>query len=166
MSDLAPGAQPSRPEEFPDAFAAAWNRKAAESLASLFVEDADFINVVGLWWENQDSIRSAHDYGFRKIFTDSHMSVERVKTRHIAEGVAVIVWEWTLTGQHPPGGQPVGTRQGLFTFVVRQQNEGWLAITAQNTDRISGSETNVSRGGELQPGTYQESISKPRNTQR
>ncbi|WP_202922937.1 SgcJ/EcaC family oxidoreductase [Nesterenkonia haasae] len=163
ISDLDPSAQPSTPEELPNAFAAAWNRHDANSLAALFVEDADFINVVGLWWEDQDSIRSAHDYGFRKIFADSHMTVDHVKVRPLSEESAVIVWEWSLTGQQSPEGSPAARRRGLFTFVVLQQEGRWRTVTAQNTDRVTGAETNINREGEVQPKTYQQPFRMPPN---
>ena len=62
-----------------EAFAAAWNDYDAEALAGLFVEDAEFVNVVGLWWHDREHIRQAHAYGFRKIFRNSHMKLGRTR---------------------------------------------------------------------------------------
>ena len=45
------------------AFFDRWNDHDAEGIAALFAEDADFVNVVGLWWRNRRAIRKAHDYG-------------------------------------------------------------------------------------------------------
>ena len=67
-----------------DAFAAAWNDYDAEALAGLFVEDAEFVNVVGLWWHDREHIRQAHAYGFRKIFRNSHMKLGRTAVRDLA----------------------------------------------------------------------------------
>lgn len=40
------------------------------ALAALFTEDADFVNVVGLWWTTREQIRDNHAYGFRHMFPD------------------------------------------------------------------------------------------------
>src|SRR5690606_12944242 len=42
------------PEDVPRLFVENWNDRRADLLAELFEEDADFINVVGLWWENRE----------------------------------------------------------------------------------------------------------------
>src|SRR5699024_12559077 len=71
-----------------EGFAAAWNDYDAEALAGLFVEDAEFVNVVGLWWHDREHIRQAHDYGFRKIFRNSHMKLGRTAVRDLGADVA------------------------------------------------------------------------------
>lgn len=38
------------PKEIPYLFEQYWNQRDAGSLANLFAEDADFVNVVGIWW--------------------------------------------------------------------------------------------------------------------
>lgn len=78
------------PEQIADRFASGWNARDAAALAELFADDADFVNVVGLWWENREDIRRAHDYGLRTFFRDSTASIRRTKVRELAEGLAVV----------------------------------------------------------------------------
>ena len=80
-------------------FVEAWNANDADALAGVFVEDAEFVNVVGLWWHDRDHIRQAHAYGFRKIFLNSHMSLGRTAVRELGADVAVVHAAWSLTGQ-------------------------------------------------------------------
>lgn len=56
------------PEDSAIAFAAAWNEADAGSLAELFAEDADFVNVVALWWRTRTQIQDNHADGFRRMF--------------------------------------------------------------------------------------------------
>lgn len=49
-----------RPEEIPSLFVEAWNRRDPNRIASLFDQDAEFVNVTGLWWHDRASIRKAH----------------------------------------------------------------------------------------------------------
>jgi uncharacterized protein (TIGR02246 family) len=44
-----------------NAFAAAWNRHEMEAFAQLFAADAEFVNVVGLWWKGRTEIRQTHE---------------------------------------------------------------------------------------------------------
>src|SRR5690606_17141392 len=48
-----------RPDEIPLLFADAWNARDPDALASLFDEDAEFVNVTGRWWHDRAAVRSA-----------------------------------------------------------------------------------------------------------
>ncbi len=145
----------TEPGEIADRFVEAWNRADAAALAALFAADADFVNVVGLWWENRDRIRQAHEYGFRRIFSDSAMAVQRTKVRRLGESAAVVHVEWTLSGQSPQAGTDPGERSGIFCFVLQKNDDAWLAVSAHNTDRIPGAETHIAGGDGLTPTSYQ-----------
>jgi|AntRauTorckE6833_2_1112554.scaffolds.fasta_scaffold01815_6 hypothetical protein len=51
----------SSPEEIPGRFADAWNERDPYKLASLFDEDAEFVNVVGIWWHSREDIYIVND---------------------------------------------------------------------------------------------------------
>ncbi len=143
-----------RPEDVPRLFVENWNDRQADLLAELFEEDADFINVVGLWWENREAIFKAHDYGLKVIFKDSTLRAGRVKVRSLAEDVAVLHVRMTLSGQTPQE-NVAGVRQTIFTFVVRKRDDRWLCVSAQNTDIVAGAETLIrTETGELKPADY------------
>lgn len=143
------------PKKVAVAFIEAWNRHDADAIAELFVEDADFVNVVGLWWRNRERIRTAHAYGFQRIFGNSHMTLGRVAVRHLGTEAAVVHAGWTLTGQTPHGEREAEQRSGVISFTVQQQgNGGWLAVSAQNTDRVNGAETHIGTGGSLDAAHY------------
>ncbi|WP_228266541.1 YybH family protein [Ornithinimicrobium ciconiae] len=169
------------PEDVPRAFAEAWNRGDADSIAALFAADADFVNVVGFWWTRREQIRHNHAYGFEKIFAGSTMTLDRVRVRDL-EDTAVVHARWRVAGQSRPagdgreapagtagrmptgdlGGEPVprqeqpGERRGIFTFVVHRQEDGrWLTVAAQNTDIIPGAQTLLDDGSGLHPAHYE-----------
>src|SRR5690606_27539481 len=78
------------PDEIPLLFKEAWNARNAEWIAQLFEDEADFVNVVGIWWEKKDDIREAHDYGLKVIFHQSTLKLGKVKVKMLAEDIAVI----------------------------------------------------------------------------
>lgn len=145
----------SHPENIADNFARHWNEKDAQKLAGLFADDADFINVTGLWWENQRSIERAHDYGLKVIFPDSELSVKKTKFRKLGEAAGVVIARMLLTGQSGLDGKNAGHRQTLFTFVMEKKETGWICVSAQNNDITCGAETHIRKAdGSLEPVSY------------
>ncbi|WP_243794373.1 SgcJ/EcaC family oxidoreductase [Saccharopolyspora gloriosae] len=145
------------PEQIADRFAAAWNERNAADLAALFADDADFVNVVGLWWENRENIRRAHDYGLRTFFRDSAMSIRRTKVRRLGEGLAVVHARWRLTGQISTSGGQADVRWGIIVFVVERRGTEWIAVTAHNTDIVPGSESIAAEGDARRAVSYRNS---------
>jgi len=121
----------------------AWNAADAAALAALFAEDAEFVNVVGLWWHDRASIRDAHEFGFRTIFPGSTMAMGEPRVRYLGESAAVVHSHWHLVGQVSPAGEPAGPREGIFVFVLERRAEGWIAVAAQNTDIVPGTQTHI-----------------------
>ena len=133
-----------RPEQIPSLFAEAWNRRDPDSLASLFEDDADFVNVTGLWWHDRASIRKAHAYGLERIFNESKLSIDETHVKQLSDDVAVVQARMTLSGQTPIGKiKRPGSRTNVFSFVAHRVGEGWLCASAHNTDVVPHMETNI-----------------------
>jgi uncharacterized protein (TIGR02246 family) len=145
-----------QPEQLPSLFAAAWNERDPDAIASLFEEDAEFVNVTGMWWRRRDSIRKAHTHGLERIFNQSTLTVDEVGIKLLSESIAVVHARMTLSGQTPVGAvkQP-GARTNIFSFVLRRNGDRWLCASAHNTDVIPRMETNVvSEDGALRAANY------------
>jgi uncharacterized protein (TIGR02246 family) len=145
------------PEEIATGFAEAWNATDAGLLSELFTKDADFVNVVGLWWRTRSQIRENHAYGFRHMFPRTLMTLNKVTTRELGPDAAVVHMAWTLSGQISPSGETAGDRSGVLSFTLSRQADGhWLAVSAQNTDRVPGAQTYVAAGGILTAENYKD----------
>ena len=133
-----------RPEQLPSLFAEAWNARNPDALAALFDEDAEFVNVTGLWWHDRESIRKAHAYGLEHIFNESTLAVGETKVKPLRSDVAIVHARMTLSGQTPLGRikQP-GARVNIFSFVVHRTGNRWLCASAHNTDAVPNMETNI-----------------------
>lgn len=134
----------NKPESIPKIFTEAWNNKDAQKIASLFDQEAEFVNVTGLWWHNREDIEKAHAYGLGTIFKHSTLSLVRTKVNYLADHIAVVLAKMKLSGQTPIGdvSRP-GERRNIFTFVVHKTGEKWVCASAQNTDIIPNKETFV-----------------------
>lgn len=136
------------PERIPEAFVEAWNRRDARALAALFDEDAEFVNVVGLWWHDRAAIERAHAYGLTRIFNHSTLKLVHTKVKWLRDDVVIVHARMRLTGQTPVDGiEAPRARTNLFTFVVHRTGEGWRCAAAHNTDVVPGVETNVVDAG-------------------
>ena len=148
--------QPDRPDRIPEIFVEAWNQRDPDAIASLFDEDAEFVNVTGLWWHNREAIRRAHAYGLERIFQHSTLRLGLVRVKWLSDDVAVVHARMTLSGQTPVSeARSPGTRTTIFSFVVHRTPEGWRCASAHNTDVVPGMETHVvDAEGHLRPADY------------
>ena len=67
----------SNPQDFPNAFRDAWMARDGAAIGALFAEDADFVNVVGIWWEDRSAIARAHSYALESFFSRSRLTIGR-----------------------------------------------------------------------------------------
>jgi uncharacterized protein (TIGR02246 family) len=142
------------PQEIPTKFAQAWNSKDARALAQLFARDADFVNVVGLWWHSRAQIERAHDYGLTTFFKDSTLSIGRTKVRLLGDDAATVHARMKLTGQLNRQGKILDGRSTVMVFVLQRGDSGWIVVAAHNTDVVPGKETLAAVDGDLKAVDY------------
>ncbi|MHA6692114.1 SgcJ/EcaC family oxidoreductase [Devosia sp. A449] len=125
-------------------FVEAWGQRDADKLASLFDDDAEFVNVTGLWWHDRAAIRKAHAYGFEHIFDASTLRLVELKVKSLTDAIAVVHARVRLEGQTatPEGARPA-VRHTILSFVVHRRDDGWSCASAQNTDIVPHMETNL-----------------------
>jgi len=132
------------PGEIPGLFVEAWMGRDAKMLASLFTEDAKFVNVVGLWWHNRKDIERAHAYGFENIFGESNLRIMESSVKYLNEDIAVVHARMRLKNQTQKNEvRTPSIRQNIFSFVVQKQEGSWICVSAHNTDIVPGAETNI-----------------------
>ncbi len=136
------------------AFFDRWNDGDADGLAALFVEDADFVNVVGFWWRSRKAIRKAHDYGFRRIFQNAQLEINELAARVLTDDIHLVHTVSTLRGQTGPDGAPAGKRVAVISMVTRRGPGGFAIVSFQNTDRVEGADTHVRDDGGFRPASY------------
>lgn len=136
-------------------FAKAWNDGDATAIGELFVEDADFVNVVGLWWTSRRSIRRALARGFEEWFAGSTFTVDKLSQRLLGSDGAVVLARWRIEGQRDPEGEPAPARRGVATVVLQQLADGtWLCVSWHNTDISPAADTNLVVDGVVTPTSY------------
>jgi uncharacterized protein (TIGR02246 family) len=122
------------PEQMRDAFVEAWNRHDIPSLAALFADDAQFVNVLGMWWKGRNEIQRRLGGNHETIFKRSHLSPTVHDVYYLRPDVAIVHSTWMLTGQVDRDGEAVPDREGIITLVVARGAERWQINAFQNTD--------------------------------
>jgi len=146
------------PEKIVSTFVDGWNEKDPVKLASIFVEEAEFVNVTGLWWHTKERIYKAHEYGLRVIFKDSPLEVIRIKTRMLEKNVAMIHAKMKLSNQSAFGKvEKASDRYNILLFICKLYGNDWKCEAVQNTEIHAGQETFiVDEKGERQAVNYEQ----------
>jgi len=120
------------------AFAEAWNRHDMNAFSELFAEDAEFVNVVGLWWKGRAEIKGAHEFAHQTMFKNSRLDINEIETRFPAPGIAISRCRWRVEGHVTPDGASLPPRTGILVNTLRRAGSAWHIIDSQNTDIIEG----------------------------
>jgi uncharacterized protein (TIGR02246 family) len=121
-----------------NAFAECWNRHDIAGFSVLFAPDAEFVNVVGIWWQGREAIRQAHAFTHSNMFKESQLTIRETQVRFPVAEIAIARSSWTLSGHLSPEGEPLPPRNGLLVNVLSRQAGTWSIIDSQNTDHIEG----------------------------
>ena len=105
--------------------------------AQLFARDADFVNVVGMWWKNRQEIEQAHAHSHATFFKNSRLSGEIAGLKFLRPDVATVHVLWELVGQVEPDGSVGQPRKGRLLLVCVKNDSAWLIYSAQNTDILA-----------------------------
>lgn len=130
-----PGESSPGPEAVVQGFTDAWNRHDMNALASLYADDADFVNVIGLWWHGRDQIRAEHVTLHEGRMKQTTLRAEAPVIRRVSPDVAIAHVKWELRGDEGAEGWKIGeVRKGILTHVLVRSGGAWRIVSTQNTD--------------------------------
>jgi uncharacterized protein (TIGR02246 family) len=122
-------------------FAETWNQHDMEALAALFSEDADFVNVPGMYWKGRDQIRQEHARLHGLQFKESVLTVRSVTVRFLRPDVALAHIKWGLEGERDSDGTSRPPREGVMSWVVMNRDGDWRVASSHNTNARPASTT-------------------------
>ncbi len=114
-------------------FEHAWNTHDMTELGSLFDDDAEFINVVGMHWRGKQAIVKAHTVYHELMFQDCKLHSDQVEVRFLNDQTAVAVWTSTQDPFTTPSGTLMPKSQTRLSFVLSRGDDGWRVIHGHNT---------------------------------
>jgi uncharacterized protein (TIGR02246 family) len=111
-----------------------WNAHDMKAFAELFRDDAEFVNVYGMWWTGRKRIQAEHEATHATVFRQSRLSVRDMRVKFLRPDVASLHALWELTGLTLPDGQALPDRKGVLVYIVVKDAGAWRIAVGQNTD--------------------------------
>jgi uncharacterized protein (TIGR02246 family) len=118
------------------AFTDDWNRHDMKSFGDLFAEDAEFVNVIGMWWHGRTEIQKQHEALHATRMRNSHLVATESTVQPVRPDVAIVHLAWQLTGDTGIDGVTMPMRQGVLSIVTVRTGHKWQIAFAQNTDVV------------------------------
>ena len=109
---------------------AAWNAYDSVSIAALFAEDANFIQIFGGQLDGRTAIEAAHRVIFNTIYRGSHASFMLRSIRFLRPDVAIVFARAHVKFKENNETREIETRPTLN--VVKEQAK-WQIVAFQNT---------------------------------
>jgi len=109
---------------------AAWNESDAVQFARYFAEDADFVNVYGMYGKGREAIAKAHDAIFRTVYAGSVVAYTVRSIRLLSPDVALAHIDAQL---FVPQGPLTGQLKSLPSMVLTRERDTWKIASFHNT---------------------------------
>jgi uncharacterized protein (TIGR02246 family) len=103
-----------------------------ESYEKLWAEDAQLVNVVGMWWRSRQQILIATRAYHASFFKDNRVEVLSIESRALASDVATAVIKLKQSAFVKPDGLTEPERTDILTLTL-VKGDGWLIAHGQNT---------------------------------
>ena len=113
-------------------YADAWNTRAGKGFGDGFADDADFVNIFGMYFSGREEIEKRHLSILQTFLKDSILEIQNVHLREVQPGWVVAIVRWKCSGfNHPHTTSEM--REGVFTHVFQLKDGRWQIIASQNT---------------------------------
>jgi uncharacterized protein (TIGR02246 family) len=111
-------------------FFEAWNSRDIPKIASVFSEDAEVVNSLGLWWSGLTDI--TRGLGAMNAIGPS-LTPDSMSARLVADDAALCVVVYTVASFTRVGGQVIPEQKAISIFFMVDRGRGWLVAGAQTT---------------------------------
>jgi uncharacterized protein (TIGR02246 family) len=125
-----PGTDSGSIEDVVGGLIAAWNNGDALGFAGFFQEDADLVNIHGMYLHGRQSIAGLYDMLFRSVFADSSTSAKISRKRFINKTTVVV---HALVEFVASSGAMAGRHSALTSLVMVRDGSHWQVASQHNT---------------------------------
>jgi uncharacterized protein (TIGR02246 family) len=115
-----------------DEMIARWNRKDTQAFAEMFIEDADFTDVLGQTAQGRAEIATLHQFPFTRTLRLAKLTADHVAARTLGPDVVVARVHWSMTGAVAIDDSPLPTLQGKMQVALQRGEAGWQIVSVLN----------------------------------
>jgi uncharacterized protein (TIGR02246 family) len=111
----------------------AWNKHDMNAYMASYRDDADAINIVGMYWRGKAAIlKHLSDY-HATSFKDLEETLDEVNVHAIGEGYAIAILIWKVGAFKAPNGVDIPAARHRSTQVLAKETDGWKVVHFHNT---------------------------------
>jgi len=110
----------------------AWNTHDMKAFGSLFTEDAEWINIVGMHWRGREAVVKAHAIFHEIMFKNHQLKTDDIKVRSLGGSHAIAVVTTTNDAFTTPDGRVMERAQNRLTYVLSNGPDGWKIAHGHN----------------------------------
>lgn len=115
------------------AYEEAWNKHDMDAMASLFTEDAEWVNIVGMWWRGVQEVIRGHQWVHEVLFKDTPIHIDSCSVRLVPPESAISAVTWTKGSFVTPDGKQVPEGNDRMTLFLVKRGGKWLIASGHNT---------------------------------
>jgi uncharacterized protein (TIGR02246 family) len=111
----------------------AWNAHDMKAMAELFVDDAHWINIVGMHWPGKLAVVAGHAAYHQTFFRMTDIEMADLEIREISPDVAAAVILLKVDPFTPPDGITRPSSEDRLSLILTKRSGRWLIAHGHNT---------------------------------
>jgi uncharacterized protein (TIGR02246 family) len=115
------------------AYCEAWNSHDMKALAELFVDEAHWINIVGMHWPGKPAVIAGHAAYHQTFFQTTGIEMADVEIREISPDVTAAVILLKVDPFTPPDGITRPSSEDRLSLILTKRSGRWLIAHGHNT---------------------------------
>jgi uncharacterized protein (TIGR02246 family) len=118
------------------AYEDAWNKHDMDAMASLFTEDAEWVNIVGMWWRGLSEVKRGHQWVHEALFKNTPIHIDSCSVRLVTPGTAISIVTWSKGSFITPEGKQMPEGKDRMSLFLVKRGGRWLIASGHNTTII------------------------------
>jgi uncharacterized protein (TIGR02246 family) len=112
----------------------AWNQHDTNKYFSYFTPEAQWVNVVGMWWHGTTEHKYALDIFMQAMFNKTTHRALQSEVKMLRPDLALVRHRWELKGWVLPDGRDMSDAStGVMTMIMEKRKGRWMIIDGHNT---------------------------------
>jgi uncharacterized protein (TIGR02246 family) len=116
-----------------NAYEQAWNKHDVDAMVSLFTDDIEWINVVGMWWRGLQDVKRGYVWIHETMLKNVSIHIDSCSVRLLTPGLAICVVMWRKGSFVVAGGKQMPEGKDIMSLYLRKVGERWAITGGQNT---------------------------------
>ncbi len=120
--------------ELLDKFIKFWNDKNIDCFCDLFVEKAEFTDVIGQVAIGIDEIKKQHEFPFSKTMKKAVLTFNEIRARALSPELVIVTASWETKHNLTPDGLDAPDRNGIIQIIAKKIEDNYKIALVHNTD--------------------------------